>query len=328
MIKLPKAFKDRFRLFLTGLGMGTADLIPGVSGGTIAFLAGIYEELLYSIKTVTGDVVRLLLRGKVIEALKLTPFKFLIPLGTGLLIAILTLSNILSLLLTEYPVYIWSFFFGLVLVSVFVVLKRIIKWDPSDKISFILSAVFAYLIVGLVPGQTPATLPFFFLSGMIAITAMILPGISGSFILLLLGKYQQVLYAVTGKDFLTLGVFFLGTIVGISLFARVLSWLFKNHHDISIAILSGFMLGSIRKIWPWQDVLKTEIDNHGNIVPIIVKNTLPPSIDLNFFSAILLMVLGGYLVYQLDKIHAIKSQTKDVGSKQFEKEHSEALKNQ
>ena len=253
------SLKQKLRLFLTGFSMGVADLIPGVSGGTIAFLSGIYDELIYSIKKLSGETLRLLLQLKFKAAIASIPFSFLIPLGLGLLSAVFGLSGLLTYLLEHFPIYVWSFFFGLVLVSTFVVLKRVVKWDLSDRIAFILAAVGAYFLVGLVPVETPNTLQAIFLSGMVAICAMILPGISGSFILLLLGKYQQILEAVTQRDFLTLGVFIMGAAVGISLFARVLSWLFRTHHDISIAVLAGFMLGSVRKIWPWKEVIQTRI---------------------------------------------------------------------
>ena len=198
--------------------MGTADLIPGVSGGTIAFLSGIYEELLQSIKTVSGDFLKLLLSGKIKEAIKVIPFKFLVPLALGLFTAVLSLANLMSYLLKEYPIFVWSFFFGLVLASTWIVLKRVVKWDISDKLAFVISTIAAYILVGAIPVETPNTPFFIFVSGMIAICAMILPGISGSFILLLLGKYQQILGAVTNKDVVTLAIFMVGAVLGLALF--------------------------------------------------------------------------------------------------------------
>jgi len=296
--------------------MGTADLIPGVSGGTIAFLSGIYEELINSIKLVTGDVVRLFIRFKFVEGIKLIPFKFLTPLAIGLFSAIFLLANLLSYLLLTYPVFVWSFFFGLVLASAFIVTKRIKKWGALDVIGFILASIGAYILVGAVPVETPSELLFFFLAGMIAIVAMILPGISGSFILLLLGKYQQVLGAVTSRDFLTLIVFALGAVFGLALFSRVLSWLFEKHHDISVAILAGFMLGSIRKIWPWKEVIETRINSHGEIVPLIEKNILPASFDISILFAIILIIVGAGIVLYLGKLDLVKEQKKDLTAKQ------------
>lgn len=320
--------KRAIRLFFTGFSMGTADLIPGVSGGTIAFISGIYEELIYSIKLVTGDVLKLFLQLRFIEAIKLIPFKFLIPVGVGLLSAVAILSNLLSFLLSEYPVFIWSFFFGLVAASIYVVLKRVVKWDLSDKIAFITSAIAAYIIVGAVPVETPSNLLFFFLAGAIAIVAMILPGISGSFILLLLGKYQQVLEAVTSRDFLSLIVFLMGAALGLSVFSRVLTWLFAKHHDISIAILAGFMLGSLRKLWPWKEVVLTRVNSHGEVVPVVENNVLPQSLDFSVVAAVVLAVVAGFLVWQLDRMNLTREHTKDIENKKFEQKYKASLKNQ
>lgn len=320
--------KKNVRLFLTGFSMGVADLIPGVSGGTIAFLSGIYEELIHSIKLVTGETIQLILKGEIKKALQSVPFTFLLPLAIGLFTAVLTLANVLSYLLSEYPVFVWSFFFGLVLASSFIVMKRVVKWDLRDKIALVLATVGAYILVGFVPVETPDTLPMFFLAGAVAICAMILPGISGSFILLLMGKYQQILAALTGRDFTILAVFMGGCAFGIALFSRVLSWLFRKHHDISVAVLSGFMIGSSRKIWPWKEVLSTRINSHGVDVPLLEKNILPAQIDLSVFIAVALCALAVYFVYRLDKLHLVKEQTKDLHNRQFEQEHKESLKNQ
>ncbi len=295
--------------------MGTADLIPGVSGGTIAFLSGIYEELLKSIKLVTGDVLRLFLKFRFIEGIKLIPFKFLTPLAIGLFGAIFLLANLLSFLLTEYPVFVWAFFFGLVLASAWVVSKRK-KWSSAKLASLIAATLGAYILVGAVPVETPSSLPFFFLAGMIAIIAMILPGISGSFILLLLGKYQQVLGAVTSRDFLTLIVFALGAVFGLALFSRVLTWLFSKYHDISVAILAGFMLGSVRKIWPWKEVVQTRINSHGVEVPIVENNILPQVFDASVFLAVVLMIFGAGIVLYLGKLDLVKEHSKDLTKEQ------------
>lgn len=320
--------KSYLRLFLTGFGMGTADLIPGVSGGTIAFLSGIYEELIYSIKFVTGDVVRKALKGKVLEAIKMVPYKFLVPLAVGLFSAIFLLANFLSYLLQNHPVYVWAFFFGLVIASTLIVMKRVVKWDVSDMAGFAIAAVVTYFVVGLVPVETPSTLPVFFLSGMVAIVAMILPGISGSYILLLIGKYQQVLGAVTSRDFLTLIVFALGAVVGLSLFSRVLSWLFAKHHDISVAILAGIMLGSVRKIWPWKETVMTRINSHGVEVPIVEKNIFPQTFDVTVIFALGLMVGAFFLIYYFDKMQLTKEKVKDIDNPEFEKTYKKSLKNQ
>jgi len=308
--------------------MGTADLVPGVSGGTVAFLSGIYEELLYSIKITTGEALRLILRGRIREGLKVIPFRFVVPLGIGILTAVFTLANLLSFLLSEHPVFIWSFFFGLVLASTFIVLKRVVKWDTSDRIAFLVAAIGSYFLMGAIPVETPNNLPFIFLSGVIAISAMILPGISGSFILLLLGKYQQILTAVAERNFLTLITFFAGCVVGIALFSRILTWLFSKHHDISIAILAGFMLGSIRKIWPWKEVVSTRVNSLGEVVPLIEKNIFPQQLDISVVFAFLLFLIGIFIIFYLDRMHLVKEQAKDIKDPAFKKEFAESLKNQ
>lgn len=308
--------------------MGTADLIPGVSGGTVAFLSGIYEELLFSIKTINREFFQLLFKKQIRQALALIPFRFLTPLALGIFTALLTLAQVLIFLLHKYPTFVWAFFFGLVLASVRVVLKRIVKWNLSDKISFIVSAIITYFVVSLIPIHTPNTLPFFFVSGAIAISAMILPGVSGSFILLLLGKYQQILKAVTNRDLLILGVFMAGCVFGLALFARILSWLFRHHHDISVSILAGIMLGSVRKLWPWQEVVSTRINSHGEEIPFIVKNVLPQALDISTILALFFILLGAMLVFFLDRMHLTKEQVSDIENKSFKEAHKESLKNQ
>jgi putative membrane protein len=308
--------------------MGTADLIPGVSGGTIAFLSGIYEELLFSIKTLSGEFLRLLLKGKFGKAIALVPFRFLIPLGVGLFTALFSLAKLLSYLLEEYPIFVWAFFFGLVLASTWIVLKRVVKWDVSDKVAFGISTIITYFVVGMIPIETPSTQLFIFLSGAIAICAMILPGISGSFILLLLGKYQQILGAVTSRDFVTLFIFTGGCVIGLALFSRALTWLFKHHHDISVAILAGIMLGSVRKIWPWQEVVSMRINSHGEEVPFIVENIWPSSFDLSTISVLLLAAAGAAIVVSLERLSLTDEQSSDVGIASFKKEHKKSLLNQ
>ena len=292
--------------------MGMADLIPGVSGGTVAFISGIYEELLYSIKKVSGEVIKLFLKRKFKKAFAEIPFGFLIPLGAGLLTAVITLSRFLSFLLQTYPIFIWSLFFGLVLASTWLVAKRVKKWKPGYLIAFLITAIAAYFIVGAVPVETPTTLPIFFLSGVIAIIAMILPGISGSFILLLLGKYGQVLEAAKNLDMAVLFSVLAGAVVGLSIFSRVLTWLFERYHNISVAILAGFMFGSVRKLWPWKEVILSRTNSHGELVPIIEKNILPSQFDASTIFALALMILGVGIVIYLNKLKLVEEHSDDI----------------
>lgn len=322
-MKKPFSISSTIRLFITGFGMGTADLVPGVSGGTIAFLSGIYEELLYSIKLISGKVLKTFLQGNIVEAIRMVPFSFLVPLAFGLFSAILVLSKVFAYLFEFHAVVTWSFFFGLVLASTVVVAKRITKWSFVTVGLFLISAVAAYILVGAVPVETPNTLLFFFLSGMIAICAMILPGISGSFMLLLMGKYQQLLAAVNSRDVLTLLVFMLGAAVGISLFSRLLTYLFAKYHNILVSILAGFMLGSIRKIWPYKEVLITRVNSHGDIVPVVEANILP-ALNAGVLFALLFVVAGFFLVMWMDKFQLTKEQHKDIEDKDFKKIMKEA----
>lgn len=308
-------FSQSLRLYITGFSMGLADLIPGVSGGTIAFISGIYEELLQSIKFVSGPVLQTLLKGKIIEAVKMIPFGFLIPLMAGIFSAILLLARLLHFLLHTYPNHVWGFFFGLVLASTWIVLKRVTKWNSTYIVSFILAALGAYVLVGAVPVETPATMPLFFLSGMIAICAMILPGISGSFILVLLGKYEQVLGAVKDMNILLLAVFMIGAIVGLALFSRLLSYLFAKHHDISVAILAGFMAGSLRKLWPWKEVLITRINSQGEIVPVVERNFIPGMFDTTVLAIILLMGFAVSIMIFVDRLQLTKEHSEDIDLK-------------
>lgn len=320
--------RDKIRLFLTGFGMGASDIVPGVSGGTIAFIFGIYEELVESIKKLSGETLRLVLRGKIKEAIKSVPLKFLVPLGLGLGTALITLASLIEYLLAESPVFVWSFFFGLVLASIWIVRKRVVTWDLKDYAGLLAAAVVAYWISGAVPSSTSTSLPMFFVAGFVAIIAMILPGISGSYLLVLMGKYEQVLGAVTDRNLPPLIMVAIGCVVGISLFSRILSWAFERHHDIIIATLTGFMIGSLRKIWPWKETVSTYVDSHGVEQPLVQHNIIPESLDSGVLFAILLAVVAAFIMMKLDALQATKEQVKDIEDKEFEREHKHAVSSQ
>ncbi|MEM9896119.1 MAG: DUF368 domain-containing protein [Bacteroidota bacterium] len=242
--------KDRLLLVLKGVAMGSADVIPGVSGGTIALITGIYNQLLNSINNVDADALRFLVKGKFASFWHHINGSFLVPVFSGVILAILSFARILTYLLDNYPIPVWSFFFGLILVSVFFVKPR--NTNLKQLIFFILAAVSAYLITELTPAETPETLWFVFVSGCIAICAMILPGISGSFLLLLLSKYEYVLQAVKEVNIRVIFIFGLGCLVGILSFSRLVHYLLKNFEVLTLSVLAGFMLGSLNKIWPWK----------------------------------------------------------------------------
>ena len=235
-----------------GICMGAADVIPGVSGGTIAFLMGIYSELLDSIKSINGEALKLLLSGKVAAFWKHINGNFLASLFAGILISVLSLAKLMKYLLEFHPIPLWSFFFGLILASAIYILKGLDKWSLQNIIALLIGVGIAAFICIASPAQTPTDLWFIFICGAIAICAMILPGISGSFILLVLGKYEFIMAAVSQMNILVLVVFAAGCAVGIISFSHFLSWLLKKFYMLTIALLSGFMVGSLLKVWPWK----------------------------------------------------------------------------
>ena len=262
-------------LVLKGMGMGASDVVPGVSGGTIAFITGIYEELINSIKSINLYSLKLFFSGRFGKFWKDINGNFLISVLLGIAISIFSLAKLLEYLLTNYPILIWSFFFGLIVASAIYVSRSIKKWGTGPVISGVAGIAIAYFITVISPAEANASWWFIFVSGAIAICAMILPGISGSFILVLLGMYKFILAAVGDLNIAVLIVFLIGAAVGIITFSNILSWLLKKFHNITIALLAGFMVGSLNKVWPWKKVTETFTDSHGEIRPLIEQNVLP-----------------------------------------------------
>lgn len=283
---------DLFSLVLKGFCIGTANAVPGISGGTIAFLMGIYEDLIDSIKAFNLRFLRSLFQFKFENAFSSVPWMFLGSLSVGAITAIFSLSKILTWLLQNKPVLINSFFFGLILATIPVIARIIKQWTIFRIITVILSATGTFFMVNSVPLSTPDSWWFILLIGMIAISSMILPGISGSFMLLLLGKYQFILRAVNQKDIVVLGIFLLGAAMGLIIFIRILSWLFSKHHDTTIAVLTGFVIGSLNKIWPWKKILETLITECGKVIPIKQINFLPGHFTGEVAIAASLMAIG------------------------------------
>ena len=280
--------------------MGAADVVPGVSGGTMALILGIYEELIKAIHSFNFNFLRLITLLKIRESLSSVSWPFLLPVGLGILSAIFSLAKALSWLLDNHPIILWSFFFGLILSSVFTVGRVVKKWRMPTFTAIGLGAVAAYLLFSLMPAATPDAPWFIFLSGFVAICAMILPGISGAYILVLLGKYHYILDAVNNRDILTLLILTAGALVGILSSVRVIGWLLKRYHDLTMAVLIGLMLGSLRRIWPWKETLTTFFDSHGREIPALQINVLPPSIDVEVGLALLLMFFGFIVVFSLN----------------------------
>ena len=285
---------------LKGLCMGAANIVPGVSGGTMAFILGIYEELIEAIRSFDLKFLRLVSSFRIRDAMDHISWQFLTAVGLGILMAIFSLARVLSWLLQNQKVLIWSFFFGLIIASVFTVSRFLRQWNLNVTVWMILGTIGAYFLFDIVPVSTPNTPWFLFISGVIAICSMILPGISGSFILLIIGKYHYVLEAVNNRDLFTLFIMATGAGFGLIAFSRFLNWLLRRHHDLTIAVLTGLMLGSLRKVWPWKNTLQSMTDNLGNVLPLVQANILPPRLDSETALALSLMVVGGLVVFSLD----------------------------
>lgn len=295
-----RSLRSHFGIVLRGLCMGAADVVPGVSGGTMALITGIYEELILSIRSFDLVALRLLFSGQWRALFLRVRWPFLSALLLGMLTAIASLSKGIVYLLDHHPALVWAFFFGLVLASVYAVGRRIPRWNIGMGLCAGAAVIGAYVLVGLVPVQTPNTLWYVFGSAVVAICAMILPGISGSFMLVLMGKYNDILQAVNNWDFVTLGVFSAGAAVGLAAFSRVLGWVFRRYHDLTIALLAGLMLGSLRRIWPWKETLSTVIDRHGKEIPVVQVNRLPDMWNTEVSAALFLAVFGVVLVLVIE----------------------------
>jgi putative membrane protein len=253
MKQFTRAPRDYIRIVLSGFAMGICEIIPGVSGGTMAFILGIYEELIQSIRDLTEpNFIQAVTKFNIKRIFEVVNWKFLVALAVGMFAAILTLSSALEWLLQNRPSLIWSFFFGLVISSIYIVSQRIKKRTATTIALFIVASVGFFLFVSTVSTNMPSGKWFLVVAGAIAICAFILPGVSGSFILVVLGKYDDVLGAVNDRDILTLGLVAIGCLVGLITFARVVGWLFDRYHDAVVATLMGLMLGSLRLIWPWK----------------------------------------------------------------------------
>ncbi|RPD98205.1 DUF368 domain-containing protein [Aureibaculum marinum] len=306
---MKRSLKQYIGITLKGVAMGAADVVPGVSGGTIAFISGIYEELLEAINSVNFNTLKILKTKGIKAAWKSVNGNFLFSLLLGVGISILSLAKLIKYLLENEPILLWSFFFGLVLASIFFVGKQIKNWNVGTIIMLFIGAVVAYYITTLPPmgaHDTPAW--FLFLSGALAICAMILPGISGSFILLLLGAYKPVIEALNQKDIKTLIIVVIGAVVGLLTFSRVLKWLFNKYRNITLAVLTGFIAGSLNKIWPWKEVLTWRENSKGVLVPFIEESISPFNYngDSQLIGAFVLAIVGVAVIYGLEKFSNVK----------------------
>ncbi|MCB0465550.1 MAG: DUF368 domain-containing protein [Aequorivita sp.] len=312
-----------------GLAMGAADVVPGVSGGTIAFISGIYEELIETIHNIDFGFFKIWKKDDFLTAWKHYNLSFLFALFAGIFISIISLAKLITWLLDVYPIMVWSFFFGLVVASIVFVGKQITNWRLAVICALLLASLLSYLITIADPIGSPESTWFLFLAGFIAIIAMILPGISGAFILLLLGAYTTVIGIVTqlvegittlnGSLFFgALGkllIFAVGAILGLKMFSRVLNWMFKHHKNLILAVLTGFMVGALNKIWPWKEVLQYRMNHAGEQIPFIERSILPQNYEgtPQILYAIIFAIIGFLTIFLLERI-AIKTAIKSSES--------------
>ena len=302
-------FKFYIFLILKGMAMGAANVIPGVSGGTIALITEIFERLINAIKSFDLKAIKLIFKGKFAEFARYTDLYFLLSIATGIVIAIVSLARLFDFLFREYPVYIWAFFFGLVLASVYFVGRRITKVNTAVVVTFIIGTAIAIMISFMSKGQESDNFFYLIICGVAAICSMILPGLSGSFILFIMGNYRLVaIDAINDRDFGILLPVLIGAAVGLVAFAHILSWVFKRFRDETISILTGFILGSVSILWPWQQAEYLN-DAAGNVMlkdgeKVITHYTryLPEHLGTEFWIAIACIILGIISIWATEKL--------------------------
>lgn len=291
--------KEYFIYVLKGMAVGLANIIPGVSGGTIALITGIFERLINSIKSFGLTSLRLLLGGKFKEFVKITDLYFLISLFSGVIIAIVTLAKIFDFLFDQHPVYIWSFFFGLILASVYFVGKTVENWKISVIISFIIGTIIAVMFTFLTPATQNNNFFYLILCGVVAVCSMILPGLSGSFVLILLGNYQLVaIDAINNRDLSIIFPVLIGAVGGLVAFSHILSWVFSRYKDQTIATLTGFILGSLGIIWPWKNPIE---EMFGEKIKVIGYDYFLPELNTEFFIAIAIIIIGIVSIWLMER---------------------------
>lgn len=309
-----------------GLAMGAADVVPGVSGGTIAFISGIYEELIETIHNIDFGFFKVWKHESFKNAWKQYNLSFLLALFAGVFISILSLAKVITSLLETYPIMVWSFFFGLVIASIVYVGQQITRWKWPMVLGLIIASALSYLITVAEPIGSANSTWFLFFAGFIAIIAMILPGISGAFILLLLGAYTRVIGIITqlSDGIATLDtalildavgkilIFGVGAIVGLKVFSKALNWMFKHHKNLILAVLIGFMIGALNKIWPWKEVLEYRTNHAGEKVPFLEKSILPQHFDGSpyIMYAVVFAVLGFLTIFLLERLAVKKDSNK------------------
>jgi len=306
----PLKAKDIIALFGKGMLMGMADLVPGVSGGTVAFVTGIYESFLEAIASINKDLLKMLLKLQIKDALSQAHLRVILPILCGILFSIFSLARLMHYLMTDHPVPTWGAFLGLIFASIFVVGKHIQNFFAVKSLSAVfVGAILGYLAVSLIPVTTPYDNWFIFLCGIIGITAMLLPGISGSFLLLILGKYEYITELVKDpfnwQNFSTLLIFTCGTITGLLGFSKILNYCLKHYHNTTMAFLTGILIGTLKKIWPWKEVLESKIVR-GKVRVLKEANILPTELSNEVILTIVLIIIGFVGIMLLEKSHTRK----------------------
>lgn len=313
-----RSFFSYLTIIFKGIAMGAADVVPGVSGGTIAFISGIYEELIESIDKINLGVFKVWKTYGFKTAWNSINGTFLVALFSGIAISILSLAKLIKWLLHHEPVLLWSFFFGLVLASILYIAKQIKNWSALVFVAIVLTSILSYYITLAEPFASPDSPYYLLFCGFIAIIAMILPGVSGAFILLILGAYQTAIDTInnlrnglfTGnmelfkEAFINFSLLALGAIVGIKVFSKLLNWMFKHKKNLTLAILTGFMIGSLNKIWPWKEVLSKRVNSEGIKVPLLEKSILPTNFDgdSQLLMASVFIIIGFFTILLLERL--------------------------
>lgn len=301
--------KEGLSYFLKGAAMGAANVIPGVSGGTVAFITGIYERLINAIKSVDGASLKLLLKGKFREFAKRIDFQFLFLIGLGVIASIVTLAEVLKYLFTNHSVHVWAFFFGLIFASIYFVGKKVKKWTAGCIVALVVGTAIAVAVSLLKPASENDSNLYLLLCGVVAMASMIIPGLSGSFVLLLLGNYQLIMIdSVSGlksgsieavKTLIPVGI---GALLGVVLLSRLLSWVFRRFHDLAVSLLTGFVAGSLLIIWPWKNEIVTRFEIDGGWKEKVTGyDWFLPGISVELLIAVVFMALGVVLVWLMEK---------------------------
>ena len=306
---MQRRFIDYLVITLKGLAMGAADAVPGVSGGTIAFISGIYEELISTISNINISLFKTLFKKGFKAFWIASNGSFITALLSGIIISYVSFMRLAKYLLENEPILIWSFFFGLILASIYFVGKQITKWNLAAIIGLVFGAIIAYYLTTIPSLSNNSHSYFLFFAGALAICAMILPGISGSYILVILGAYKTLSDALHDFDFKKIIIFASGAIIGLLSFSHLLKWLFKHYHNLTLAILTGFIFGSLGKVWPWKKTLTWQLDSKGVKTPFQEKSISPFSFegDNLLVFAITMMIIGFLTIFILEKIGSKKA---------------------